>query len=418
MSRSLKVSPQYIPQVKQAVQRNRFPRQRELAEDLQLSLSTVSSFLNGRPVDFLNFLEICARLGQNWQEIADFEERKDFPSPEIDSELLEIEPESDVPYYIERPPVESRCLATVQQQGSLLRIKASRWMGKTSLIDRILAFAATENYRAISLSLLLADGLILNGLDEFLRWFCVVISRQLGLPAMLDEYWEEGLGSSYNCTLYFEEYLLSQINSPLVLAIDEVDRIFSASFAGDFLGMLRAWHEKAKSRPLWQKLRLIVAHSTEVYISLDINHSPFNVGIPIELPEFSAEQVRGLAQQQGITWNAAQVEQIMDCVGGHPHLVQRAIHCLKNQTVSFEELLETAPTEAGTYSTHLRGHLCNLREHPELAAAMKQVVDATEPVQLESTQAFKLQSLGLAVLERNAVKPRSRLYAEYFRERL
>jgi transcriptional regulator with XRE-family HTH domain len=418
MPRSLKVAPQYITQVKLAVRRNGFPRQRELAEDLQLSLSTVSNFLNGRWVDYLNFLEICERLSLDWQEIADFGECNGNPAPEIDLELPEMQLESQVPHYIERPPIESRCLETVQQPGSLLRIKASRWMGKTSLIDRILARAVKNGDRAVVLSLLLADGAVLNGLEEFLRWFCVVISHQLELPAQLDEYWEEGLGSSYNCTLYFEEHLLCKIDGSLILAIDEVDRIFSASFAGDFLGMLRAWHEKAKSRPLWKKLRLIVAHSTEVYIPLDINHSPFNVGVPIELPEFSAEQVRDLAQQQGIAWDAAQVQQIMDCVGGHPHLVQRAIHCLKNQEASLEQLLQTASTEAGIYRNHLLEHMDNLRQPPELATAMKQVADATEPVQLESTQAFKLQSLGLAVLEGNAVKPRCRLYADYFRERL
>lgn len=59
MSRSLKVAPQYIQQVKLAVKRNGFARQRDLAEDLQMSLATVSNFLNGRPVDYLNFFEIC-----------------------------------------------------------------------------------------------------------------------------------------------------------------------------------------------------------------------------------------------------------------------------------------------------------------------------------------------------------------------
>ncbi|MDY7013052.1 MAG: AAA-like domain-containing protein, partial [Cyanobacteriota bacterium] len=262
MSRSLKVSPQYIEQVKRAVRRNGFPRQRELAEGLQLSLSTVSNFLNGRPVDFLNFLELCDRLSQDWQEIADFCDRSEDFAAEINLEPPEIQPIGEIPHYIERPPIESRCLETVQQPGSLLRIKASRWMGKTSLIDRLLARTVKNGDRAVVLSLLLADGAILNGLDEFLRWFCVAIGHQLRLPAKLDEYWEEGLGSSYNCTLYFEEYLLYKLDGSLVLAIDEVDRIFPFSLAGDFLGMLRAWHEKAKSYPLWQKLRLIVAHST------------------------------------------------------------------------------------------------------------------------------------------------------------
>ncbi|WP_424095316.1 AAA-like domain-containing protein [Moorena producens] len=426
MSRSLKVAPQYIKQVKSALRRHRFARQQDLAQDLQLSLSTVSNFLNGRPVDYLNFWEICSRLAQDWEKIADFDDNstedtslgREAECEEATLALAEIEVEPEVPNYVERPPIESRCFKTIKQPGSLLRIKGSKRMGKTWLIDRILAKALKHNYRTVSLSLLLADGAVLQGLDEFLRWFCVVVCRQLGLPTQLADYWEEGFGSSYNCTLYFEQHLLTQINSPLVLVIDEVDRVFGVPFAGDFLGMLRAWHEKAKSRPLWQKLRLIVAHSTEVYIPLNLNHSPFNVGIAIDLPEFSQEQVQDLGKRQGLDWDSSQVNQLMSLVGGHPYRVQRAIYCLTNQEITFEGFLQTAHTESGIYSSHLRGHLCNLRQYPELATAMKKVVEVTQPVQLEATQGFKLQSLGLVILEGNDVKPRCDLYSKYFRQHL
>ncbi len=408
---------EHIKRVKQAVKRNGFPRQQDLAEDLQLSLSTVSNFLNGRPVDFLNFVELCDKLCLERKEIADLEYlNSDEMTQNLAPEIHQIE--APIVQYIERSPIESRCYETILQPGSLLRIKASRRMGKTLLIDKILAQANQQNYRTMSVSLLLADGAIMNGLDEFLRWFCVVISRQLNLPIQIEDYWEEGLGSSYNCTIYFEEYLLPQIRTPFVLALDEVDRIFSASFAGDFLGMLRAWHEKAKSRPLWQKLRLIVAHATEVYIPLKINQSPFNVGVAIDLPEFSPQQVQQLAKLEGLNLDNSQIEQIMSLIGGHPYRVQRAIYCLKNQDLSFEKMLQTADTESGIYSSHLRVHLINLQEYPELAQAMKQVVEATEPVQLETTLAFKLQSLGLVVFEGNNAKPRCDLYAKYFRQRL
>lgn len=70
MSRSLKVKIEYIHQVKSAVKRNGYPRQKDLAEDIGLALATVSNFLNGKPVDHLNFLEICERLGQDWKLIA------------------------------------------------------------------------------------------------------------------------------------------------------------------------------------------------------------------------------------------------------------------------------------------------------------------------------------------------------------
>ncbi|NEQ27600.1 MAG: helix-turn-helix transcriptional regulator, partial [Microcoleus sp. SIO2G3] len=78
MPRSVRVRVDCIQRVKQAVRRNHFPRQQDLAEAVGLSKNTISSFLNGRPVDYLNFLEICQRLSLDWQEIAadldDFEE--------------------------------------------------------------------------------------------------------------------------------------------------------------------------------------------------------------------------------------------------------------------------------------------------------------------------------------------------------
>ncbi|MEO0834675.1 MAG: AAA family ATPase, partial [Cyanobacteria bacterium J06642_3] len=74
MARSLRVSTEYIAQVKQAVKRNSFPSQKALAIELGLSLSTIKSFLNGRPVDYLNFVEIAEKLDQDWQEISQINE--------------------------------------------------------------------------------------------------------------------------------------------------------------------------------------------------------------------------------------------------------------------------------------------------------------------------------------------------------
>jgi DNA-binding Xre family transcriptional regulator len=73
MPRSLKLRPDCIPTIKSTLLRNGFPSQRILAEHLEIAQSTVSSFLNGKPVDYLNFLELCRVLGQQWQDIADLE---------------------------------------------------------------------------------------------------------------------------------------------------------------------------------------------------------------------------------------------------------------------------------------------------------------------------------------------------------
>ncbi|MFN6562563.1 MAG: ATP-binding protein [Nostoc sp. ChiSLP01] len=70
MARSLRVAPEYIEKVKSAPQRHGYPSQQSLATDVGFSLSTVKNFLTGKPVDYLNFVELSKKLGFEWQEIA------------------------------------------------------------------------------------------------------------------------------------------------------------------------------------------------------------------------------------------------------------------------------------------------------------------------------------------------------------
>ncbi|MBD2592838.1 helix-turn-helix transcriptional regulator [Nostoc spongiaeforme FACHB-130] len=72
MGRSLKVSKQYIQKVKKALALNGYARQQDLAEDLGMARSTISNFLNGKAVEYLNFEEICRKLDLDLKKIADF----------------------------------------------------------------------------------------------------------------------------------------------------------------------------------------------------------------------------------------------------------------------------------------------------------------------------------------------------------
>lgn len=324
--------------------------------------------------------------------------------------------------YVERPPIESICAETIQQPGSLLRIKAPALMGKTLLVNRLLSQAAQQGYRTICLSLELADRRIhFTDLDKFLRWVCSNLSRELGVPNQLDEYWDEaGMGSKVSCTTYVEEYLLAQSDRPLVLCLDDVDLIFPyPEVYEDVFGLLRSWYEKARSRAAWKQLRLIIVHSTDVYIRLNINQSPFNVGLPIELPEFTVAQVREFAEQHGLPPDTDRADALMQLVGGHPYLLEQALaHLRSHPDETLADLLASSPTETGIYSHHLREHWQNLQQHPELMAALQQVVTQRDRVQLEPMAAYQLHSLGLIRLLGNEAEPRCQLYRQYFRLRL
>ncbi|MDY7012028.1 MAG: AAA-like domain-containing protein, partial [Cyanobacteriota bacterium] len=341
------------------------------------------------------------------------------PQPVAEPELPRGQVELASAFYIERPGIDRRCYEAIRTPGALIRIKAPRQMGKTSLMARILHYSQQQGYAAIALSFQLADSSIFRDLEGFLKWFSANIALQLQLRDRLADYWNPIFGSKVACKSYFEQYLLAHLREPLVLGLDEVDGVFKyPELAADFFGLLRAWHEEAKNREIWRKLRLAIVHSTEVYVPMAVNQSPFNVGLPVELPEFQPAMVLELAQRHGLTWGKGEVEQLMGLVGGHPYLVRLALYHIARREITLPELLATAPTDTGLYGDHLRRHLWHLERNGELAAALKKSVEAEQPQKLDSIQGFKLHSLGLIDLQGDRGTPRCHLYRQYFRSRL
>ncbi|MEZ2278031.1 MAG: AAA-like domain-containing protein [Microcoleus sp.] len=325
----------------------------------------------------------------------------------------------DSPLYIDRLPIESDSYQTIVKPGALIRIKAPRQMGKTSLVQRILYHAKQQGYQTAYLNFQSADGSFLTNIDELLQWFCGEITNELNLEDRLGEYWRGVLGSKNKSTKYFQRYLLSDSDQPLVLGLDEVDQIFQHSeIATDFFGLLRAWHERGKNEEIWKKLRLVISHSQEVYIPLNINQSPFNVGLPIELPELNQRQVTDLVNRHRLNWSNQEICDLMEMVGGHPYLVRVALYQVARGRITLERLLKVSPTEEGPYYDHLRRHLVNLEKDAELAATIRQVINSEQPVEINTGEAFKLRSMGLIKFQGNAVMLLCGLYRQYFRDRL
>ncbi len=268
-------------------------------------------------------------------------------------------PEGQVPldsaFYVERHPIEANCHKAILKPGALIRIKAPRRMGKSSLMSRILQSATNDGYSTVSLSFQLADKAIFQDLDKLLRWFCASVSLGLQLPNQITDYWDELFGSKISSKIYFEQYLLAKTISPIVLGLDDVDRLFQyPDLADDFFGLLRAWHEEAKNLEIWKKLRLVVAHATEVYIPLNVNRSPFNVGLPVELQSLNKQQVQALGKRYGLNCSEQAVEQLFALVGGQPYLVRLAFYYSWQQGVTLEQLLSTALSSNGIYREHLQ----------------------------------------------------------------
>ncbi|BAY64502.1 WD-repeat protein [Calothrix brevissima NIES-22] len=70
MSRSLRVHRDRINHLRIALFENGYPTQKSLAYDMGFSIDTISRFLNGKPVQYATFEEICRKLNLNWREIS------------------------------------------------------------------------------------------------------------------------------------------------------------------------------------------------------------------------------------------------------------------------------------------------------------------------------------------------------------
>lgn len=361
-------------------------------------------------------------------------------SPNLIQTVADLEfPGGPIPldsrFYIDRSGAEAQACAEISKPGGLVRIKAPKKMGKSSLMLRIIHGATVRGYPTVTVDFQQTDEAIFASLDKFLRWLCVNAARQLKLEPHLDDFWDEDMGSKVSCTIYFENYLLEQIDSPILLVLNEVNRVFERPhIAQEFLPLLRSWHEQSRQFEIWKKLRIAVIHSTKINISLSINQSPFNVGLPIKLSEFTPEQVQELARRHGLEWSDSYpVGQLMNMVGGHPYLVHLALYHLAISLqqnplrervnnrgkdwvqVELNQLLKAAPTQTGIYSDHLRNHSFFLQQQPKLASALQKVVAAKNSIRLEPLIAYQLDSMGLVKLEGDNCRVSCKLYRLYFK---
>lgn len=327
-------------------------------------------------------------------------------------------------YDIEREPKESQCLETILQPGSFLRIKGPQNMGKTRLLNRVLVKVKEDKEDDCQIVILNwqneFDSTTFNNYNEFLKNFCATSEKYLGLRNNLDTYWNDYGSANNKTTGYFSQSLLPQIDSQLILVLEEMDLVFDYPLiATEFCGLLRGWHEESKRDKLWQKLSLVIVHSTDKYASLDITNSPLNnIGETIPIEEFTRSEVDQIIQSYDLSLSNEQVENLIALVKGHPFLVNHALKKMAFQSMKLEDILAKADTKESIYRDHLLKLLNILQENPPLKEAFKKVVTESAPVNLNAHISFKLESVGLIRINGDLAEPRNPLYRQYFAKNL
>jgi len=221
MGRSLKVSPGCIEQVKSALGHNGFPSQRALAEELGISLSTVKSFLAGKPVDYSYFLEISERLGYEWTKIV-YDETIPKPIFEETSAFITGTPITHPHHFFGRQKELKRLFDLLKRRPlQNAAIIGKRRSGKTSLLHYLKNITTTpteqlrpdqksdwlphpENYRWIFVDFQDARRQSREGL---LRYILESLKMSVPNPCDLDK---------------FMDVVSSNLRQPTVILLDEI----------------------------------------------------------------------------------------------------------------------------------------------------------------------------------------------------
>ena len=300
---------------------------------------------------------------------------------------------------------------------SIVVIYGARQMGKTSLLARGMQQARDRNATLLFTDLQAFERAAFDSPKAFYLAVMEDMARQLRLRLDWERVWSERSRPNFNFELFFLEEILDRAEGPVVWGIDEADRLFHVEFGQDVFALLRTWHNNRANRPRekWRQLSLLLACAADARLFLpDDNQSPFNVGERILLSDFTLEQTAELNHRyQRPLKTEAEIETLHRLTNGHPYLVRRGLHEMRAAALPLSRLVATAATDAGPYGDHLRRLLNLLQREPDLAQAVRVVLN--DAPCLDERLFYRLRSIGvLDGFSGHDAHLRCPLYHDYF----
>jgi hypothetical protein len=161
-------------------------------------------------------------------------------------------------------------------------------------------------------------------------------------------------------------------------------------------------------------------------VQLDINLSPFNVGLPIDLKSFDGDQLVSLASVYGFNWRAdgtvnSPITQLLSAIGGHPYLSQLALYELassasfiESPSAALKSLLIHAGDAGGIYSEFLQQLLQDFSNNSTAISGFQKLHKAS-PGDLSRIEMYQLERLGLLQINNGKPAAANNLLSDYLR---
>jgi hypothetical protein len=317
----------------------------------------------------------------------------------------------DSPYYIRRP-ADDEFHQAVARRASIVLVKGPRQVGKSSLLARALHHARQENASVVFTDIQALGSEDLRSADTFYQALARSIADQIAVKPPVPTTWNERDSPNTNFSRYVQRTVLGSGQSSVIWGLDEVDRLLGREYAVDVFGLFRSWHNRRALDPAapWRRLTLALAYATEPHLLMrDVNQSPFNVGVRVDLQDLTDAEVMALNGCYGSPLGAAALARLGSLVGGHPYLLQCAFPDL-TRGITLEVMETNAARESGPLGDHLRHVRELLQRDTTIEQAMNEVLRTGTCPGRDSF--YRLRSAGLIQgLSPGAARPRCGLYA-------
>ncbi len=334
------------------------------------------------------------------------------------------------PFYIERD-VDAELGEALKRPGETITIRGPRQVGKTSLLTRGIHHGQRQySARLIYFDLQGAGKEATESLDMFLHTLAVQTFDELDLDLeVVEQAWDSQLPAQRKLTKLFEKHVLANNERPVLLAMDEIDRLQFTSFSIEFFGLMRSWHNRRATHPIWNNLSILMAISTEPYLLIDdLNQSPFNVGQVLHLKDFNEAQTADLNNRYNAPVKPDELPRLMLLLNGHPYLTRVALYTMVVDKLTWSELEKIATWDRGPFHQHLQLQYRLIMHDKKLRDAFQEIVRTNRST--DDIASFRLMKAGLvtrlessdtgiALAEQyKSYECRCDLYKRYFAEAL
>ncbi|MEQ1570036.1 MAG: AAA-like domain-containing protein [Myxococcota bacterium] len=322
------------------------------------------------------------------------------------AEAPELQPPGagfDPRWYVARPEAEREAAQRLGVSGAPLVFTAPRGFGKTWSLAHALRAEVTPADAGVELDLDACDAPTLASTDAFAEHLGLSLAEALDgdADARFAAAWAASGTPFHRLSRMLEQVLLPEVPR-LFLVIDHADRLRRTPGGATLFGLLRAW--ASRSRAPWDRLRLVLAVSTEPALIVDDAISPFNLSVPIALGPFDRAAIEALVARHGLapTW----AEPVWSWTRGHPTLARIACYAASRGTLAPDGFDQ----DGGVFDDPLRSRLVRLQARPELADAIRAVLAGAAP---PSGPAERLVAAGLLVRTRAGYELQNPLTAAF-----